>query len=103
MRATFKENSMSKGSMVALLLGLASGGMAMLVGAPHLATAQGTTATPVVYQIQPAVGLALPGTAAVWRLNTSTGALDFCTFENVSAAGANRIACKGNPATPPPR
>ncbi len=89
---------MSKGSMAAFLLGLASGGMAMLVGAPHLATAQGTAGTPVVYQIQPAVGLALPGTSAVWRLNTATGALDFCTFDNVSAAGGNRITCKGSSA-----
>ncbi len=88
---------MSKGSMAAFLLGLASGGAAMLVGAPHLATAQGAAGLPVVYQIQPAVGLGLPGTSAVWRLNTSTGALDFCTFENVSAAGANHIACTGNP------
>jgi hypothetical protein len=94
---------MSKGSIVAFLLGLASGCAALLVGAPHLATAQGTAATPVFYQIQPAVGLGLPGTAAVWRLNTASGALDFCTFENVSAAGANHIACRGNPAGPAPR
>ncbi len=91
---------MSKGSISAFLLGLASGGAAMLIGAPQPATAQGTAATPVFYQIQPAVGLGLPGTSAVWRLNTTTGALDFCTFENVSAAGANRITCRGNPATP---
>jgi hypothetical protein len=58
---------------------------------------------PVVYQIQPAVGLGLTGTSAVWRLNTANGALDFCTFENVSAAGANHIACRGNPAAPAPR
>ncbi len=88
---------MSKGSMAAFLLGLASGGAAMLVGAPQLAMAQATAATPVFYQIQPAVGLGLPGTSAVWRLNTTTGALDFCTYENVSAAGANHIACTGNP------
>ncbi len=91
---------MSKGSISAFLLGLASGGAAMLIGAPQPATAQGTAATPVFYQIQPAVGSGLPGTSAVWRLNTTTGALDFCTFENVSAAGANRITCRGNPATP---
>ena len=94
---------MSKGSMAAFLLGLASGGAAMLVGAPQPATAQGTAATPVFYQIQPAVGLGLPGTSAVWRLNATTGALDFCTFENVGAAGANRITCRGNPAAPPAR
>jgi len=89
--------------MVALLLGLAFGGTAMLVGAPHLATAQGTAGAPVVYQIQPAIGFGLPGTSAVWRLNTTTGALDFCTFENVSAAGPNHIACRGNPVPPVPR
>jgi hypothetical protein len=94
---------MSKGSMAAFLLGLASGGVAMLVGAAQLATAQGTAATPVFYQIQPVVGLELPGTSAVWWLNTTTGALDFCTFENVSAAGANRITCRENPATPAAR
>jgi hypothetical protein len=94
---------MSKGSMVAFLFGLASGGAMMLLGAPHLATAQGTAGALVVYQIQPAIGFGLPGTSAVWRLNTTTGALDFCTYENVSAAGANHIACKGSPATPVPR
>ena len=91
---------MSRGSMLVFMLGLASGAAAMLVGAPNRATAEATAGVPGAYQIQPAGGLAQPGAWAVWRLNTSTGALDFCTFENVSAAGANHITCRGNLVAP---
>ena len=41
-------------------------------------------------------GLQQQGTSAIWRINTATGALEFCTFSNVAISGATHIACQGN-------
>ena len=61
------------------------------------ATAQSTTASTGLYQIQVATGLSSPGTSAIWRVNTVTGALDFCIFSNVTLSGGGHISCQGNP------
>jgi hypothetical protein len=90
---------MSKGLMVIISLGLAAGGLAM-VGGPHRAAAEEPT-TLGLYQIQAALAVGQPGTSAVWRLNTSTGALDYCTFTGVVTGGAAHITCQASPPPPP--
>jgi hypothetical protein len=37
------------------------------------------------------------GTSAIWRVNTATGALDFCTFSNITAPGAKPHRLPGQP------
>jgi hypothetical protein len=49
-----------------------------------------------LYQIQVASGMAQAGTSPIWRVNTATGALDFCTFTNVNLSGGSRITCQGS-------
>jgi hypothetical protein len=88
---------MFKDSCLIVILGLAIGGL-VLVSGPHRArAAEGTATTPGLYQIQPAGALGQPGTSAVWRLNTNTGALDFCTYSGVTTAGSAHITCQANP------
>jgi hypothetical protein len=93
---------MSKGSMVIFTLGLAAGGLALVSG-PHRTAAEETAANLGLYQIQAAVAAGQPGTSAVWRLNTSTGALDYCTFAGVVTGGAAHITCQAGPPPPAPR
>ena len=57
---------------------------------------QSTAGTPGLYQIQIASGMAQAGTSPIWRVNTATGALDFCTFTNVNLSGGSRISCQGS-------
>jgi hypothetical protein len=78
-------------------------GMAM-IAAPLLgaglfstASAEGPASATGQYQIQIATGVPERGTSTIWRLNTATGALDFCTFTNITAPGAGHISCQGNP------
>jgi hypothetical protein len=40
--------------------------------------------------------MAQAGTSPIWRVNTATGALDFCTFTNVNLSGGSRITCQGS-------
>jgi hypothetical protein len=67
-------------------VGGTAGGLALVSG-PHRAAAEETGATLGLYQIQAAVAAGQPGTSSVWRLNTSTGALDYCTFAGVVTGG----------------
>jgi hypothetical protein len=90
---------MFKHLTVIFTLGLAAGGLALVSG-PHRAAAE-ETATPGLYQIQATVGAGQPGTSAVWRLNTSTGAVDYCTFTGVVTGGAAHITCQTSPPPPP--
>ena len=86
---------MSRELLIGLGCGLLTSVWLSFATLPGIATAQGTTATTGLYQIQVAAGLAQPGTSAIWRVNTATGALDFCTFANVNLSGANHISCQG--------
>jgi hypothetical protein len=92
---------MSKGSLVIFMLGIAAGALALVNGS-HRVTAEPAAATPGLYQIRASGALGQPGTSAVWRLNTSTGALDYCTFNGVTTAGAAHITCEASPATQGP-
>jgi hypothetical protein len=92
---------MFKGSMVIFTLGLAASGLALVSGPQRAAAAE--PATPGLYQIQAAVAVAQPGTSAVWRLNTSTGALDYCTYTGVVTGGAAHLTCQASPPPPAPR
>jgi hypothetical protein len=92
-----RRTSMYKGSMVIFMLRLAAGGVALVSGPLAATAAEGSASTPGLYQIQPAGALGQPGTSAVWRLNTSTGALDFCTFNGVTTGGAAHITCQASP------
>lgn len=87
---------MSNGSVVMFGIGLVAGGLA-LVGGPHRAIAEETGAMPGLYQIQAAVAFGQPGASAVWRLNTSTGTLDYCIFNGVTPTGAAHITCEASP------
>jgi hypothetical protein len=78
--------------------GLMAGTLLALLFYPQIATAQGANNGNVGnFQIQFSTGVPLPGTSTIWRLNTATGALDYCTFTNVIVSGANHITCQGNP------
>jgi hypothetical protein len=87
---------MSRELLIGLGGGLAAGVFLGFAALPQLATAQGTTGPTGLYQIQIATGLPQPGTSTIWRMNTATGALEFCTFTNVITSGANHITCQGN-------
>jgi|GEM_PF-6295169 hypothetical protein len=88
---------MSRKVVIGLASGLAIGAWIGGVALYGTATAQGTAASTGLYQIQVASGLASPGTTAIWRVNTATGALDLCTFSNVVLSGGGHISCQGNP------
>ena len=82
--------------MIGIACGLIAGAWLPFATSSGTATAQSTAGTPGLYQIQVASGLPQPGTAPIWRVNTATGALDFCTFINVNVSGGNRISCLGS-------
>jgi hypothetical protein len=81
--------------LIGLGCGLMSGILLAFAAQPRIATAQATPPTAGLYQIQIGTGLQQQGTSAIWRLNTATGALEFCTFSNVALSGANHISCQG--------
>jgi hypothetical protein len=87
---------MQRGFLIGLGCGLIAGALLVTAGFPPRASAQAPGGTTGLYQIQIAAGLAQPGTSAIWRLNTATGALEFCTFTNLTVSGANHITCQGN-------
>jgi hypothetical protein len=87
---------MARELLIGLGCGLVAGVLLAFAALPRIATAQGTSGTPGLYQIQLADGLPQPGTSTIWRVNTATGALEFCTFSNVMVAGANHVTCQGN-------
>jgi hypothetical protein len=88
---------MSKACLLAIGCGLIIGLVLGIVMLPGFAVAQGTPGTIGLYQIQIANGLPQSGTSNIWRVNTATGALDFCTFANVTIAGGSHVNCQGNP------
>ena len=79
--------------LIGLGCGLMTGVLLAFAALPRIAIAQATAG---LYQIQIATGLQQQGTSAIWRLNTATGALEFCTFSNVTLSGASHISCQGN-------
>jgi hypothetical protein len=91
-----EEKAMSRELLIGIGCGLIAGAWLSFAALPGIATAQQTAGTAGLYQIQVAAGLAQPGTSAIWRVNTATGALDFCTFTNVTMSGATHITCQGN-------
>jgi hypothetical protein len=87
----------SRELVIGVVCGLIAGVWLSLATSPGTATAQTTAAgTPGLYQIQIATGMAQAGTSPIWRVNTATGALDFCTFTNVNLSGGSRISCQGS-------
>ena len=89
---------MSRQWLIGLGCGLMTGILFAFAALPRIATAEATTTpTAGLYQIQIASGLQQQGTSSIWRLNTASGALEFCTFSNVALSGANHISCQGNP------
>jgi predicted ABC-type sugar transport system permease subunit len=95
----WEKQVMQRGFLIGLGCGLIPGLLLAFAEFSPIASAQGPAGTTGLYQIQTATGLAQPGNSAIWRLNTATGALDFCTFTNLIVAGANHVTCQGN-ATP---
>jgi len=87
---------MSRELLIGLGCGLMTGVLLSVAALPRIATAQATAPITGLYQIQIATGLQQQGTSAIWRINTATGALEFCTFSNVAISGATHIACQGN-------
>ena len=87
---------MSRELVIGIACGLIAGAWLSLATSPHTATAQSSAGTPGLYQIQVASGMAQAGTSPIWRVNTATGALDFCTFTNVNLSGGSRISCQGS-------
>jgi hypothetical protein len=87
---------MSRKLIFAVGCGLMTGVLFSFAALPRIATAQATAAATGLYQIQIASGLQQQGTSSIWRLNTASGALEFCTFSNVAISGANHISCQGN-------
>ena len=88
---------MPKLTWLALGGGLVFGLSFALALLPHIASAQAPSGVAGTYQLQIATGLQQPGSSNVWRLNTATGTLDFCTFTNVTVSGGTHITCQGNP------
>jgi len=84
----------SRELVIGVLCGLIAGVWLSLATSPTTAIAQSSTGTPGLYQIQVATGMAHAGTSPIWRVNTATGALDFCTFTNVNLSGGSRISCQ---------
>ena len=92
------EGSMSARALLAMVGGALLGSVLVCVVSPPAAVAQSTPGgvPPIgLYQIQIASGLPAPGTSTIWRLNTVTGALDFCTFNNVTVSGTSHVVCQG--------
>ena len=90
---------MSRVSLIVFAGGVVMGAAVAFAVVPQVATAQGAAGTIGLYQIQMANGgIPQPGTSNIWRLNTATGALEFCTYSNVTVAGPNHVTCEGNPA-----
>ena len=87
---------MRRGFLIGIGSGLSVGMLLGLLGLPPMASAQAPGGAAGLYQIQIATGVPQPGTSTIWRLNTATGALEFCTFTNLTVSGANHIACQGN-------
>lgn len=87
---------MSRELAIGVVCGLMVGAWLSLATSPKTAIAQGSAGTPELYQIQVASGMAQAGTSPIWRVNTATGALDFCTFTNVNLSGGSRITCQGS-------
>jgi hypothetical protein len=87
---------MQRELLIGLGCGLLIGTWLSFAALPGVATAQGTNGPVGLYQIQVGSGLSSPGTSSIWRVNTATGALDFCTFTNVTMSGATHITCQGN-------
>jgi hypothetical protein len=79
----------SRELVIGVLCGLIAGVWLSLATSPTTAIAQSSTGTPGLYQIQVATGMAQAGTSPIWRVNTATGALDFCTFTNVNLSGGS--------------
>jgi hypothetical protein len=77
--------------------GLLVGAWVVFTALPGVATAQGTNGATGLYQIHVGSGLSSPGTSTIWRVNTATGALDFCTFSNVNISGSSHLSCQGGP------
>jgi hypothetical protein len=88
---------MQRELLIGLGCGLLIGTWLSFAALPGVATAQGTNGPVGLYQIQVGSGLSSPGTSSIWRVNTATGALEFCTFSNVNISGSNRLSCQGNP------
>jgi hypothetical protein len=86
---------MSTQQMITFIVGLAIGGAAIAISAPHLAIAEGTNGALGLYQIQSGSPTP-PGVSSIWRVNTATGALDLCTYASVTPAGSSHISCQGN-------
>jgi hypothetical protein len=91
------EQSMSRPYLLGIGCGLMIGLVIGVLVLPGFAVAQGAPGTIGLYQIQIANGLPQSGTSNIWRVNTATGALDFCTFVNVTVSGGSHVACQGNP------
>ena len=87
---------MSRELMIGTACGLVAGVWLSFATSPGIATAQSSAGTPGLYQIQVASGMAQAGTSPIWRVNTATGALDFCMFTNVNLSGGSRISCQGS-------
>jgi len=90
---------MSKGYLLGTGCGLVIGVLFGFAVLPRLAIAQGTPGTIGLYQIQVATGLVQPGTSTIWRLNTATGSLDYCSFTNVTVSAGSHVSCQGNSGT----
>lgn len=87
---------MSRGLLIGLGCGFMAGAVLAFAAIPRIAVAQGPTATTGLYQIQIATGAPEPGTSTIWRVNTATGALEFCSYVNVTLPGAQHVVCRGN-------
>ena len=93
---------MSRELVIGVICGLIAGAWLSIAISPGTATAQNNVGTPGLYQIQVASGMAQAGTSPIWRVNTATGALDFCTYTNVNLSGGSRITCQGSPGSKQP-
>ena len=88
---------MSRELVIGIACGLIAGAWLSFATSPQTAIAQGSAGTPGLYQIQVGGGSTpQAGTSTIWRVNTATGALDFCTFTNVNLSGGSRGNCQGS-------
>jgi ABC-type uncharacterized transport system permease subunit len=87
---------MSQELVIGVVCGLLAGAWLSLATSPRTAIAQSSVGIAGLYQIQVASGMAQAGASPIWRVNTATGALDFCTFTNVNLSGGSRISCQGS-------
>jgi hypothetical protein len=84
---------MTKQSLVVFMLGLIMGAAAVMIGRPNHAIAENAGFSAGLYQIHGS-GALRPGETNIWRLNTATGALEFCSYANISPAGSGHVACQ---------